>query len=116
MDRSRAWWEQCSSADYPKANFRSAFRMGRATFAMLCDALGATVAKEDTALHAAIPVRQRVAVCVWRLATGEPLRLVVLFNGRLLVGGSGARLPREGKRDGYGGERDGDGGERDGDG
>jgi hypothetical protein len=64
MDRSRAWWEQCSSADYPKANFRSAFRMGRATFAMLCDALGATVAKEDTALHAAIPVRQRVAVCV----------------------------------------------------
>ncbi|XP_025805944.1 protein ANTAGONIST OF LIKE HETEROCHROMATIN PROTEIN 1-like [Panicum hallii] len=75
-DRSRAWWEQCSSADYPEADFRAAFRMGRATFAMLCDALGAAVAKEDTALRAAIPVRQRVAVCVWRLATGEPLRLV----------------------------------------
>jgi hypothetical protein len=27
-------------------------------------------------LRAAIPVRQRVAVCIWRLATGEPLRLV----------------------------------------
>lgn len=53
---------------------------------MLCDALGAAVAKEDTALRAAIPVRQRVAVCVWRLATGELLCLVVLFNGRLLVG------------------------------
>ncbi|TVU01958.1 hypothetical protein EJB05_52607, partial [Eragrostis curvula] len=75
-DRSRAWWEQCSAADYPEADFRAAFRMGRATFAMLCDALGAAVAKEDTALRAAIPVRQRVAVCVWRLATGEPLRLV----------------------------------------
>jgi hypothetical protein len=50
--------------------------MGRATFAMVCDALGAAVAKEDTALRTAIPVPQRVAVCVWRLATGEPLRLV----------------------------------------
>ncbi|EEC73823.1 hypothetical protein OsI_08548 [Oryza sativa Indica Group] len=31
------------------------------------------VAKEDTALRAAIPVRQRITVCVWRLAMGEPL-------------------------------------------
>ncbi|KAG0486816.1 hypothetical protein HPP92_008911 [Vanilla planifolia] len=50
--------------------------MGRGTFEMICEALGAAVAKEDTMLRAAIPVRQRVAVCIWRLATGEPLRLV----------------------------------------
>jgi hypothetical protein len=50
--------------------------MSRATFEALCEELGAAVAKEDTMLRAAIPVRQRVAVCVWRLATGEPLRLV----------------------------------------
>nr|BAD07704.1 hypothetical protein [Oryza sativa Japonica Group]BAD07904.1 hypothetical protein [Oryza sativa Japonica Group] len=35
--------------------------------------LAAVVAKEDTALRAAIPVRQRITVCVWRLAMGEPL-------------------------------------------
>ncbi|WVZ99810.1 hypothetical protein U9M48_045057 [Paspalum notatum var. saurae] len=75
-DRSRAWWDQCNSAEFPESEFRAAFRMGRATFAALCDALAGAVAKEDTALRAAIPVRQRVAVCVWRLATGEPLRLV----------------------------------------
>ncbi|KAL6615453.1 hypothetical protein ACP70R_037723 [Stipagrostis hirtigluma subsp. patula] len=75
-DRSRAWWDRCNSADYPEADFRRAFRMGRETFDMICDALGAAVAKEDTMLRAAIPVRQRVAVCIWRLATGEPLRLV----------------------------------------
>ena len=50
--------------------------MGRETFDMICEALGSAVAKEDTMLRAAIPVRQRVAVCIWRLATGEPLRLV----------------------------------------
>ena len=75
-DRSRAWWDRCSSADYPEEEFRRAFRMGRETFDMICDALGSSVAKEDTMLRAAIPVRQRVAVCIWRLATGEPLRLV----------------------------------------
>ncbi|XP_039810983.1 protein ALP1-like [Panicum virgatum] len=75
-DRSRAWWDKCSSPDYPEEDFRRAFRMGRETFDMICDALGSAVAKEDTMLRAAIPVRQRVAVCIWRLATGEPLRLV----------------------------------------
>ncbi|XP_047072145.1 protein ANTAGONIST OF LIKE HETEROCHROMATIN PROTEIN 1-like [Lolium rigidum] len=75
-DRSQAWWDRCNSPDFPEAEFRRAFRMGRETFDMICDALGAAVAKEDTMLRAAIPVRQRVAVCIWRLATGEPLRLV----------------------------------------
>ncbi|CAO2203823.1 unnamed protein product [Urochloa humidicola] len=75
-DRSRDWWDKCSSPDYPEEDFRRAFRMSRATFDMICDALGSAVAKEDTMLRAAIPVRQRVAVCIWRLATGEPLRLV----------------------------------------
>ncbi|CAM0953342.1 unnamed protein product [Alopecurus aequalis] len=75
-DRSSEWWERRSSPAYPDADFRRDFRMGRATFGMVCDALGAAVAKEDTALRTAIPVPQRVAVCVWRLATGEPLRLV----------------------------------------
>ncbi|CAL4975628.1 unnamed protein product [Urochloa decumbens] len=75
-DRSRDWWDKCSSPDYPEEDFRRAFRMGRETFDMICDALGSAVAKEDTMLRAAIPVRQRVAVCIWRLATGEPLRLV----------------------------------------
>ncbi|KAH0895722.1 hypothetical protein HID58_045290 [Brassica napus] len=76
-DRSRAWWEEeCSRFDYPEADFKNAFRMSKSTFNLICDELNAAVAKEDTALRNAIPVRQRVAVCVWRLATGEPLRLV----------------------------------------
>ncbi|KAJ6815883.1 putative nuclease HARBI1 [Iris pallida] len=75
-DRSSAWWDRCNHPDFPEAEFRSAFRMGRETFDMICRELDSAVVKEDTMLRAAIPVRQRVAVCVWRLATGEPLRLV----------------------------------------
>ncbi|KAL6868337.1 hypothetical protein ACP4OV_015182 [Aristida adscensionis] len=74
--RDGKWWDRVSSPECPEEEFRRAFRMSRATFETLCEDLGAAVAKEDTMLRAAIPVRQRVAVCIWRLATGEPLRLV----------------------------------------
>ncbi|KAH7523840.1 protein ALP1-like [Ziziphus jujuba] len=75
-DRSKAWWDECNSPDYPEEEFKKAFRMGRATFDMICEELNSVIAKEDTTLRTAIPVRQRVAVCLWRLATGDPLRVV----------------------------------------
>jgi DDE superfamily endonuclease len=75
-DRSTDWWDRYNSPDMSEAEFKGAFRMSRATFEFLCEELGSAVAKEDTMLRAAIPVRQRVAVCIWRLATGEPLRVV----------------------------------------
>ncbi|XP_057969524.1 protein ALP1-like [Malania oleifera] len=75
-DRSKAWWEMCSSPDFPDEDFKRAFRMSRPTFDFICGELDSAVTKKDTMLRAAIPVRQRVAVCIWRLATGEPLRLV----------------------------------------
>ena len=75
-NRSKAWWDQCNSADFPDEEFKKAFRMGKDTFEMICNELSSVVAKENTMLRDAVPVKQRVAVCIWRLATGEPLRLV----------------------------------------
>ncbi|KAM7515683.1 hypothetical protein LguiA_005266 [Lonicera macranthoides] len=75
-DRSKAWWEQCNSPNFPEEEFRKSFRMSKSTFEMICNELEVAVTKKDTMLRLAIPVRQRVAVCIWRLATGEPLRLV----------------------------------------
>ncbi|KAL6534027.1 hypothetical protein OROHE_013860 [Orobanche hederae] len=75
-NRSRDWWDQCNSPDFPDEEFKRAFRMGKGTFDLICNELSSVVAKENTMLRDAVPVRQRVAVCIWRLATGEPLRLV----------------------------------------
>ncbi|KAL9676419.1 hypothetical protein QQ045_004633 [Rhodiola kirilowii] len=75
-DRSNAWWDECCKPDFPEEEFKKAFRMGKQTFDLICDELKLHVAKEDTTLRNAIPVPQRVAVCIWRLATGEPLRVV----------------------------------------
>lgn len=70
--RSTEWWDRLSDPACPDVEFRYAFRMSRFTFDRLCDELSAAVAKVEDA----IPVHQRVAVCLWRLATGEPLREV----------------------------------------
>ncbi|XP_061359745.1 protein ALP1-like [Gastrolobium bilobum] len=75
-DRSKDWWERCSRNDFPEEEFRRWFRMSKGTFDMICDELDSVVTKKNTMLRDAIPVRQRVAVCIWRLATGDPLRLV----------------------------------------
>ncbi|CAN4096485.1 unnamed protein product [Withania somnifera] len=75
-NRSNAWWEQCNRPDFPEVEFKKAFRMGKTTFDFICNELESVVTKKDTMLRLAIPVRQRVAVCIWRLATGAPLREV----------------------------------------
>ncbi|KAJ1423419.1 Harbinger transposase-derived nuclease domain [Sesbania bispinosa] len=75
-ERSGAWWDECNTPEFPEEEFKKAFRMGRCTFEAICEELNSVIAKEDTSLRNAIPVRQRVAVCLWRLATGDPLRVV----------------------------------------
>ncbi|XP_028753587.1 protein ALP1-like [Neltuma alba] len=75
-ERPKEWWEKCSHPDFPEEEFRRSFRMGKATFSMICDELGPVLIKKNTTLREAIPVKQRVAVCIWSLATGDSLRLV----------------------------------------
>ncbi|KAM1047174.1 hypothetical protein ACFX2I_026538 [Malus domestica] len=75
-DRSKVWWENLGHPDVPEEEFRKAFRMSKGTFDMICAELELAVFKKNTMLREAIPVRQRVAVCIYRLATGEPLREV----------------------------------------
>lgn len=80
-ERSKGWWEYYNSDECPNDEFKKAFRMSKATFNMICDELDSAVTKKDTMLRLAIPVRQRVAVCLYRLATGEPLRAVSSLFG-----------------------------------
>jgi glutaredoxin-related protein len=75
-DRSKDWWENCNRSNFPEKEFRQCFRMSKSTFNIICNELDSSITKKNTTLRDAIPVRQRVAVCIYRLATGEPLRLV----------------------------------------
>lgn len=66
----------CSHPDFPDDEFQKSFRMSKETFEFICRELDSTVTKKNTTLRDAIPLRQRVAACIWRLATGDPYRLV----------------------------------------
>ncbi|KAI3709686.1 hypothetical protein L2E82_39452 [Cichorium intybus] len=80
-ERSKGWWKYHNSDQCPDDEFRKAFRMSKSTFNMICDELDSAITKKDTMLRMAIPVRQRVAVCIYRLATGDPLRSVSTLFG-----------------------------------
>ncbi|KAJ9563097.1 hypothetical protein OSB04_008257 [Centaurea solstitialis] len=64
------WWEYYNSDECPDEDFKKAFRMSKSTFNIICHELVGAM------LQLAIPVRQRVAVCLYRLATGDPLETV----------------------------------------
>ncbi|KAE8693602.1 putative WRKY transcription factor 50-like [Hibiscus syriacus] len=65
------WWDECNGPDYPEVEFKKAFRMSKSTFELICSELNAFIPDEKD-----VTVKQRVAVCIFRLAVGEPFRLV----------------------------------------
>jgi hypothetical protein len=69
--RETVWWDEVNRPWYPDVDFKRHFHMSRSTFDKLCKMLDRSVRKEDTAARDAIPVPQRVALCVYRFATGE---------------------------------------------
>ncbi|KAM0010123.1 putative protein kinase RLK-Pelle-CrRLK1L-1 family [Helianthus debilis subsp. tardiflorus] len=73
-ERSKKIWEHYNSDECPEEEFKKVFRMSKVTFNMICDELDHTLIKKDTLLRLAIPVRERVAVCLYRLAAGVNLR------------------------------------------
>ncbi|KAM0070134.1 putative harbinger transposase-derived nuclease domain-containing protein [Helianthus debilis subsp. tardiflorus] len=73
IERSKEIWEHYSD-ECPEEEFKKVFRMSKVTFNMICDELDSTLNKKDTMFRLAIPVRQRVAVCLYRLAAGANLR------------------------------------------
>ena len=52
------------------------FRMSNNTFTYLCNELRQAIQKKDTEMRKAIPVEQRVAIALWRLATTTDYRTI----------------------------------------
>ncbi|GMI97920.1 hypothetical protein like AT5G12010 [Hibiscus trionum] len=74
----KLWWDECNGFDYPEDEFKREFRMSKSTFELICSDLDSIISEDGdaAALRSPIPVKQRVAVCIRRLATGEPFRLI----------------------------------------
>lgn len=55
--------------------------MSRATFEFIFRLVGPAIARQNTRMRDAVPVEKRVAVSLWRLATGECYRSCGLMIG-----------------------------------
>lgn len=66
--RSGAWWEQVNT-NWTDYEWQLNFRMRKTIFQQLCDILRPHLQRQLTTFRNPVPVEQRVAIGIWRLAT-----------------------------------------------
>lgn len=79
--RPQFWFEQLVVNHYQDHLWREHFRVSRDTFEYICGLVGPQLIRQNTILRQAITVEKRVAVALWRLATGNSYRTVGLTFG-----------------------------------
>ncbi|XP_028678812.1 uncharacterized protein LOC114667607 [Erpetoichthys calabaricus] len=73
--RCGVWWEHVLTS-WTDCEWKENFRMRKTTFLKLCNILHPHLHRETTTFRKAVPVVQRVAICVWRLATNVEFRTI----------------------------------------
>ena len=64
-------YETLLNGNFVEEWWKENLRISRRTFEYIVRFVGPDVAKKDTRLRECIPVKKRVAVALWRLATGD---------------------------------------------
>jgi len=81
LERPQFWFEHMVSRHCKTNIWREHFRISRQTFRFLCDLVRPHLARQDTNRRKAIPLEKRVAVALWRLATGNSYQSTGLVFG-----------------------------------
>ena len=79
--RNQFWFETLLSGSFVEEWWKENFRISRNTFRFIVRLVGPDLAKEDTNMRKALPVEKRIAVALWRLATGDTYRSTSLQFG-----------------------------------
>uniref|UniRef100_A0A3Q0RQP3 Uncharacterized protein n=1 Tax=Amphilophus citrinellus TaxID=61819 RepID=A0A3Q0RQP3_AMPCI len=69
------WWDVIVPA-FTNAQWVQNFRMSREVFHSLCNKLRPAMERRDTTSRECVPVRKRVAIALWKLATGSDCRSI----------------------------------------
>ena len=79
--RPQFWFEQLLVNRYQDHLWREHFRVSRETIEYICGLVSPQLMRQNTILREAVSVEKRVAVALWRLATGNSYRTVGLTFG-----------------------------------
>ena len=79
--RNQFWFESLLQGDFVEDWWKENFRTSRRTFEYIVRVVGPDLTKRGTRLRQCIHVNKRVAVALWRLATGDTYRSTGLQFG-----------------------------------
>lgn len=80
-NRPQYWFDELLNIRNEDHLWHEHFRVSRNTFHYICGLVRPYMVKQDTLLCEAIPVEKRVAIALWRLATGNSFRTIGLTFG-----------------------------------
>ena len=81
VPRDQRWFDQAYDNNAVAHFWKSDFRMRKETFEQVVELVRPYIEREDTVFRTAIPVPKRVAIALWRLATGDSYRATGLQFG-----------------------------------
>ncbi|XP_033985671.1 protein ANTAGONIST OF LIKE HETEROCHROMATIN PROTEIN 1-like [Trematomus bernacchii] len=75
VDRATEWWNVIVPS-FTHTQWVENFRMSEETYVYLCNKLRPAMEKQDTSFRVCIPFKKRVAIALWKLATGCDYRSI----------------------------------------
>ncbi|XP_061600266.1 uncharacterized protein LOC133462831 [Cololabis saira] len=75
FSRASDWWD-VTVPGFTHTQWLHHFRMSEGTFSYLCERLRPAMEKQDTSFRACVPLRKRVAIALWKLATNSEYRRI----------------------------------------
>ncbi|KAM9376849.1 uncharacterized protein KZ484_009302 [Pholidichthys leucotaenia] len=75
LNRTSKWWEDIVPG-FSNTEWLQNFRMSEDTFTYLCHKLRPCMEHQDTKFRQCVPLRKRVAIALWKLATGSVYRTI----------------------------------------
>ncbi|XP_054632765.1 uncharacterized protein LOC129181507 [Dunckerocampus dactyliophorus] len=75
VSRSNEWWDEVVPG-FTRTEWVHHFRMSEETFLDMCGKLRPAMEKRDTNFRVCVPVKKRVAIALWKLATNSEYRSI----------------------------------------
>ncbi|XP_038056827.1 protein ANTAGONIST OF LIKE HETEROCHROMATIN PROTEIN 1-like [Patiria miniata] len=75
-ERSSMWWDVVVKEHWTDQDWIENFRMTKSTFMYICEKVRDKITYHNTNMRRALPVEQRMAITIWRLATNCGYRVI----------------------------------------
>ncbi len=84
--RPQGWFEEIYQNPVFSTLWKNDFRVSKETFDYICQLIGPDLSRQNTRFRNAVPVNKRIAIALWRIATGNSYRTTGITGTREVNG------------------------------